>query len=227
MYDPSVLHAQLGSWEPVEPGSTSQMAERMLWDSGDVQVGIWEVTPGRFANHLDDFDEMMFMVSGRLTVTQPDGADIDVAPGTLWVTPRHFPCDWTVHQTVRKVFVIDNRPGGPSSLAVEPNVYVAPMGPETPYPGIVVDDCLSAETTIWSDNGIDVGLWSCTTGIFDLTFDGFDEVIHILSGHGRITGPGGFTIDLMPGTTAILPNGLATRWEITEDLRKVFCVINR
>jgi uncharacterized protein len=227
MYDPDLLSGPLGEWSAVEDGSTSRQRERMLFESGDVAIGFWEVTPGRFANHLDDFDELMLMVSGRLTVDQPDGSVIDVSPGTGWVTPRFFPCNWTVHQTVRKLFVIDSRPGGPAVLAVVPNVWTQSLSEPVMHPLADGGTPMMCEHEMWKANGLEVGLWACEPGSFATHRNGFDEVVHILEGAGRIIGNDGVTFELRPGATIVLPNGYRGRWEITSSLRKLYCLVHR
>jgi uncharacterized protein len=227
MYDPDLLRGPLGEWSEVEPGSTSRQREHMLFDNGDVAIGFWEVTPGRFANHLDDFDELMLMASGRLSVDLPDGSMIDVAPGTAWVTPRFFPCSWTVHQTVRKLFVIDSRPGGPASLAVVPNVWTHPLGDQVLHPRVDGGEPMMSEHELWKANGLEIGLWACTPGSFATHRDGFDEVVHILEGSGHIIGADGVAFELRPGATVVLPNGYRGRWEIAAPLRKLYCLVHR
>ena len=85
--------------------------------------GVWECTPGAFDSSDRDLNEAMFMVSGRVTIHHADGG-YDIAPGTLWTTPRNWEHDWVVHQTVRKLYVIDHRPGTPGRPTHLPNVYV-------------------------------------------------------------------------------------------------------
>ena len=106
MYAQNILTATLA------PMAANDGPSQSLWEWGydGVEVGIWECAPGTLSGPTGDYDEMMCMVSGRVTVSH-DGGEFDIAPGTAWVTPRHWDSTWTVHQTVRKLYVIDNRPG--------------------------------------------------------------------------------------------------------------------
>src|SRR4051794_26117879 len=106
MYAQDILSAKLA------PIDTTGAPAQAVWEWGydGVEVGIWECQPGTITSRTGDCDEMMCMVAGRVTVEHDDGA-YDIAPGTAWVTPRQWQSTWTVHQTVRKLYVIDNRAG--------------------------------------------------------------------------------------------------------------------
>ena len=66
------------------------------------------------------------------------------------------------------------------------------------------------------------GIWRCTAGAFECTEQG-DELMTVLSGHGRLVGLDGVGVqDLTPGHTLFIRDGSRVRWEIFEDLTKVF-----
>jgi len=66
------------------------------------------------------------------------------------------------------------------------------------------------------------GIWRCTRGAFDCTEQG-DELMTILSGQCRITDLGsGETTALTPGDSYLMPDGRRVRWDIAEDVTKVF-----
>lgn len=116
MYLTSILDTPLRPTGPVDPAHPSAAVTADLpFVDGVLQIGVWECTPGAFDGTTGDFDEIMYLVSGRATVTYVDdegvSASLDLSPGTLWVTPRNWSCTWAVHQTIRKMYVIDHRPG--------------------------------------------------------------------------------------------------------------------
>lgn len=66
------------------------------------------------------------------------------------------------------------------------------------------------------------GIWRCTQGAFECTEQG-DELMTVLSGHGRITWLETGTVRaLRPGETLFILDGARVRWEVSEDLTKVF-----
>ncbi|MEI6402138.1 MAG: cupin domain-containing protein, partial [Actinomycetota bacterium] len=66
MYVPSILSVPLAPTGPVRADHPQQAltSDWPLLDDGQVQIGVWECTPGTFSGSTGDFDETMFMVSG-------------------------------------------------------------------------------------------------------------------------------------------------------------------
>lgn len=66
------------------------------------------------------------------------------------------------------------------------------------------------------------GIWRCSPGAFECTEQG-DELMTVLAGRGRITWlETGATQELGPGDTLFVLDGSRVRWEVTEELTKVF-----
>lgn len=66
------------------------------------------------------------------------------------------------------------------------------------------------------------GIWRCTKGAFECTEQG-DEMMTVLSGRCRITWLGsGETRDLGVGDTMFMHDQTRVRWDILEDVTKVF-----
>jgi uncharacterized cupin superfamily protein len=228
MYTSSILSLPLAPDGPADPDRPDQASttDWALSDDGDVRIGVWECAPGTFGGATGDFDEMMYMVSGRLSVTHTEGT-FDIVPGTLWVTPRNFPCTWTVHQSVRKLYVIDRRTGtgaGPELLA---NVYTAALPPAAPRPNPFVGAPMETTLPIWDHNGMQTGVWECTPGEFPFNRAGYDEVFTVLAGHATMEMDNGLAFDLRPGSMLLTPNGTKGRWIVHETLRKVYAIIRR
>jgi uncharacterized cupin superfamily protein len=68
-----------------------------------LEVGVWEHTAG--ASSDVEADEVFIVLSGRATVVVTDGPTLDLAPGTLGVLEAGAATTWTVHETLRKVYV--------------------------------------------------------------------------------------------------------------------------
>lgn len=217
MYVPDILAAPLRPSGPLT-------SEILLADDGQVQVGIWECSPCDEPGTTDDFDEAMFMVSGRVTVGH-DAGSYDIAPGTLWSTPRHWRCDWSVHQTVRKLFVIDRRGGAPAAPALLSNAYAADLGEATPRPVVLAGDPRERSVAVSEHNRLDVGVWDCTPGSFPFRRDGYDEVFCVLAGHATIHFDNGLVFDLRPGAVLLTPSGSTGRWVVHETVRKAYVII--
>lgn len=66
------------------------------------------------------------------------------------------------------------------------------------------------------------GIWRCTVGVFDCTEQG-DELMTILSGRSRLTDlNSGETSELGVGDSYFVRDNSRVRWEIVEDVTKVF-----
>ncbi len=226
MYTPSILATPLVSSSPINSERPNE-ARTFDWPflDGDVQIGIWECTPGKFGDATTDFDEAMFMVSGRATIDHVDG-HYDIAPGTLWTTPRHWPNTWHVHQTIRKIYIIDNRPGSPGVPTHLPNAYTVDCGVSSPRPAAIAGDPRESSITLWSHNALDIGVWECTPGEFSFTRMGYSEVLTVLSGRATLHIDGGPSFELVPGAMILTPSGTNGRWTIHETVRKVYYSVN-
>ena len=222
MYAQNILAADL---LPMQPPTTPAQS---LWEWGydGVEVGIWECAPGTLSGPTGDYDEMMCMVSGRVTVAHEHG-EFDIAPGTTWVTPRHWNSTWTVHQTVRKLYVIDNRPGQPAPAAHLANAHTIALGPSVPRANPIKGEPRESTAELWVHNGLNVGVWEATPGSFPASRDGYDEVFICLSGSATMTGNDGVRYDLSAGSVLFTPAGFTGRWDVAETFRKVYCIIKR
>lgn len=80
-----------------------------LWARDDFRVDIWEATPGvSKANRHND--EICPILSGSATITEADGTSFEIGPGTLLVMPAGWEGTWTIHETVRKMWVVKDVP---------------------------------------------------------------------------------------------------------------------
>ena len=85
----------------VDPGLT-------IWSAADdsgASAGIWECTAGP-SYWVQDETEVIYVLSGTLTVTPDGGSPTDIGPGDVAVFPRGWTGAWQLHETVRKVYVI-------------------------------------------------------------------------------------------------------------------------
>ena len=86
------------------PGQTE--VSLRLWEGKGIRTGIWEVSPGTFNSTRDGYNEICQILSGSATITEADGNSFDVAAGSLFVTPAGWEGTWTVHETLRKMWVV-------------------------------------------------------------------------------------------------------------------------
>ena len=71
----------------------------------------------------------------------------------------------------------------------------------------------------------DAGIWTCTVGAWDEDPQAADEVAYITKGRLRLTPQDGDAFELAAGDLLYLPKGWTGRWEVLEDLAKVYVVM--
>lgn len=64
------------------------------------------------------------------------------------------------------------------------------------------------------------GIWQCTPGTFNWTHT--DETATIVAGRATVTPEGGQPIELSAGDLACFTEGMKTRWQVHETVRKTF-----
>ncbi len=92
-----------GSVDPdlVVEGDPAVGLHRVL--DGELSVGIWEHGPG--ASRDVETDEVFVVLSGRATVQVEEGPTLELVPGSVGVLAAGARTVWTVHDTLRKVYV--------------------------------------------------------------------------------------------------------------------------
>lgn len=92
----------------ITPGQTE--VSLRLWARDGLRTGIWEATPGTFKSTRPGYDEICQILSGTATITEVDGSSFDIGPGSLFVTPAGWEGTWTIHETLRKMWVLQDLP---------------------------------------------------------------------------------------------------------------------
>lgn len=94
--------------EPVTPdqvaGGQPRTGVGQLGKFGDLEVGIWEMTPGVMTDV--EADEVFVVLSGSATVEFADGSPtLHLAPGDVVRLAEGAETVWTVTETLRKVYL--------------------------------------------------------------------------------------------------------------------------
>ena len=91
-----------------KPGT--YLGEKFLFEqshSGDVRVkiGIWEAGAGESIIKEFPFTEYVLMISGRVIVTEEDGASMEFVAGDTFVIPKGWSGTWDVKERMKKQIV--------------------------------------------------------------------------------------------------------------------------
>jgi uncharacterized protein len=81
-----------------------QVSAYELLDTEALAVGIWQHTAGVSTDV--EVDEIFVVLSGRATIEVASGPTIEVGPGDVGVLEAGAETTWTVHEDLRKVYII-------------------------------------------------------------------------------------------------------------------------
>ncbi len=98
-----LAHAPLPASDVVSGSPTA--ATVALGDIRGVEVGVWEMTPGTASD--TEADEVFVVLSGhaRIDFVEPPLPSIEVGPGSIVRLAEGMRTEWTVTETLRKVYV--------------------------------------------------------------------------------------------------------------------------
>lgn len=92
---------------PLDPSTVvlgaPEAGSRALAAVAGVEVGVWEMTEGTATDV--EVDEVFFVVAGTATVSFQDGEIVDLSPGTVVRLRAGDRTTWTVHETLRKIYI--------------------------------------------------------------------------------------------------------------------------
>jgi uncharacterized cupin superfamily protein len=99
--------AELEDWGPLREATAHPMATHGLevWVDGEKSAGIWQCTSGP-SHWVQEENEVIYVLSGRMTVTQEGGEPTEIGAGDVAVFPLGWTGTWDIHETVRKVYSI-------------------------------------------------------------------------------------------------------------------------
>src|SRR6188768_66385 len=100
--------------KPLGPPSAEVLGEEMLVrsrvdftnDERTVISGIWECEPGESRWEFTTRGEIIHVVAGRMTVVRDGEAPAEITTGTTAYFPIGWSGIWTIHETIRKVYVV-------------------------------------------------------------------------------------------------------------------------
>jgi uncharacterized protein len=108
--------AELEDWGQLDEATSDSIPMQVhgltLWAAGDGsgagsagEAGVWQCTAGP-SYWVQEEHEVIYVLSGTLTVTPDGGESKTLGPGDVAVFPRGWRGAWDLHETVRKVYVL-------------------------------------------------------------------------------------------------------------------------
>ena len=229
----SIADAEL-TIDPVDPSSVVHgnpiISNRVIWTSksGDRIRGIWEITPGVVTD--TEADEIFVVKSGRATIRIDGGAEYSVGPGSVGMFRPGTRTTWTVHETLRKAYEMNNAPEyyeEKGHFDMKPrSIDEAVLAPDyLDLSKIVSGNPTISNLVLWqSSNKNSVsrfrGIWEITPGI--VTDTEADEFFVVQRGRATIEIDGLGALSVGPGSVGMFAQGMKTKWTIHETLRAVY-----
>ena len=92
---------------PLDPdqvvAGTPEVAAAAVSES-PLEVGVWQHSVGISSDI--EADEVFVVLNGRATIEVVDGPTLEVGPGDIGILQRGAQTTWTVHEALRKVYVL-------------------------------------------------------------------------------------------------------------------------
>ena len=79
---------------------------QVFFDEPQITSGTWECEPGASRWEFTTRGEVIYVLSGRMTVHEDGGEPVELTAGSSCIFPIGWCGVWTVHETLRKVFVV-------------------------------------------------------------------------------------------------------------------------
>jgi uncharacterized cupin superfamily protein len=94
--------------DPLDPdqvvSGNPQVSAAELLDTEALSVGIWQHTAGVSTDV--EVDEIFVVLRGRATIDVDGGPTLQVGPGDVGVLEAGAKTTWTVHDDLRKIYII-------------------------------------------------------------------------------------------------------------------------
>lgn len=85
-------------------GDPAEVRVLPLHEAPDLEVGVWQHGVG--GSRDVEADEVFVVLSGRATIAVADGPVLEVGPGDIGLLSAGSRTTWTIHETLRKVYVL-------------------------------------------------------------------------------------------------------------------------
>ena len=84
-----------------------EASELTLHEDAITEIGVWEITPGKFHSSKVGISEFMYFFTGAGTITRESGEVVEITPGAYISLPDGSHVIWDVTETARKLYVIN------------------------------------------------------------------------------------------------------------------------
>jgi len=99
------------SYKDILVGGTLNMRVATLFDGKELRASVFESTPAKTDHRTrpNDVDEFVFVLSGKLILTEPNGTAHEFRPGDSLVLPLGYTGTWEMQGNYREIAVTAKR----------------------------------------------------------------------------------------------------------------------
>lgn len=91
----------------VRSGDPNERGRSLYADqTGQLDAGVWECEPNVHEIEAAPYDEFVYLIEGRIDVTDDEGNTESFRAGDSFMMPRGCKCTWDVREPVRKLYVV-------------------------------------------------------------------------------------------------------------------------
>ncbi len=93
--------------DTVQSGDPQERGRSLYADqTGQLDAGVWECEPNRHVIEAAPYDEFVYLLEGRIDVSDANGNVETFKAGDSFMMPRGCKCTWDVKEPVRKLYVV-------------------------------------------------------------------------------------------------------------------------
>ncbi len=93
--------------EMLQSGDPQERGRSLYADqTGQLDAGVWECAPNKHVYEAAPYDEFVYLLEGRIDITDDQGAVETFKAGDSFILPRGCACTWDVKEPVRKLYVV-------------------------------------------------------------------------------------------------------------------------
>ena len=98
--------------------------------------------------------------------------------------------------------------------------------PSAPPAEVLDGDPTAAELVFADSPDVEIGVWEVTAGVFRSRKVGVVEVMHFVTGAGRIDHDAGGSTEIRPGAVVVVGPEWSGTWHVTAAARKVYTIFS-
>lgn len=101
------------AYQDILVGGELNMRVASLFEGSELRVSIFESTPAKTDHRTrpTDVDEFVYVLSGKLILTEPDGTQHEFVPGQALVLPVGYTGTWEMQGNYRELVVLMQKGG--------------------------------------------------------------------------------------------------------------------